>query len=266
MGGTPKLCPYFKRRRFMLYHGDCLEILPLIPAESIDMVFADPPYGLSNNGMTCRSGKMVSVNKGAWDRKIGGPDEQLQFHLSWINACKRVLKPNGTIWISGTFHSIYATGYALQVAGFHILNDIVWFKPNGAPNLGRRTFTHSHETLLWAKKAPKAKHWFDYDFTVHGQWPKDILKTPNRQMRSVWGIPTTGPSEKLSGRHPTQKPLSLLSRIILATTKVGDTILDPFSGSSTTGLVATAERRSFIGIEKSKKYLNLSIRRFQAIT
>ena len=150
------------------------------------------------------------------------------------------------------------------MAGLHLLNEISWFKPNGSPCLGCRCFTASHESLLWAKKSPKAKHCFNYDEAVNGDWSKDFLKSPGKQMRSVWSIPTPGPKEKVSGRHPTQKPIALLNRIISTTTRPGETILDPFSGSSTTGIVAQRLGRKFTGIETSKRYLSLSVRRFSA--
>lgn len=145
---------YYEKEDIQLFLGDCIEILNKATPESIDMIFADPPYLLSNGGITCHSGKVVSVNKGKWDESKG-LDEDFEFHQKWINACKRVLKPNGTIWISGTYHSIYACGFALQKSGFNILNDICWFKPNASPNMSCRYFTASHETLLWAKKIKK---------------------------------------------------------------------------------------------------------------
>ena len=137
------------------------------------MIFADPPYMLSNGGITCQAGKVVCVNKGKWDESKG-LDEDFEFHVKWINACKRVLKPNGTIWISGTYHSIYACGFALQKEGFKILNDICWFKPNASPNMTCKYFTASHETLLWAKKDSKAKHTFNYE-TMKNDIP-DLLE------------------------------------------------------------------------------------------
>jgi len=254
--------PYYQKTGFTLYHADCLEILPLFSENLVDMVFADPPYMLSNNGFTVHSGKRVSVNKGEWD-KSNGLEKDFLFHKKWINSVKRVLKPHGTIWISGTYHSIYQCGFALQLAGYHILNDIAWFKPNAAPNLSCRYFTASHETLIWAKKDRKAKHTFNYELMKNGNWPEDFLKKPQSQMRSVWAINTPKSIEKKFGKHPTQKPEDLLKRIVLASTNIGDLILDPFTGSSTTGVVAYLLGRRFIGIDTEKKYLDLSIRRFE---
>lgn len=256
--------PFFDDLNFTLYHGNCLDILKQIPDNSIDMIFADPPYMLSNGGFSIQSGKRVCVNKGRWD-KSNGFSADFKFQNEWIESCKRVLKPSGTIWISGTYHSIYQCGFALQLNGYHILNDIAWFKPNAAPNLSCRFFTASHETLIWARKDKKAKHTFNYAFMKNGQWSEDFLKKPNLQMRSVWAINTPKATEKTFGKHPTQKPFDLLRRIVLASTNPGDIILDPFTGSSTTGLAAFFYERKFIGIDIEEKYLNLSVKRFQEL-
>jgi site-specific DNA-methyltransferase (adenine-specific) len=251
---------YFKKPGFILQHGDCLTILANMKPESVDMIFADPPYNLSNGGFTVHAGRRVSVNKGEWDKSKGFKDDY-DFHYKWLEACKRVLKPNGTLWVSGTYHSIYQCGHALQSLGYHILNDVAWFKPNASPNLSCRFFTASHETLIWAKKDKKAKHFFNYKAMKNGKWPEDQLKKPGLQMRSVWSIITPKKSEKTFGKHPTQKSLELLKRIVLASTKEGDIVLDPFTGSSTTGLAAYMHRRKFIGIDTEKKYLDLSLKR-----
>ena len=265
--------PYFLKGNFVLYNEDCLKILEQLPENSIDMIFADPPYNLSNGGFTCHAGRAVSVNKGTWDVS-NGLEKDFEFHLNWIDACKRVLKPNGTIWISGTYHSIYECGFALQKAGFHILNDIAWYKPNASPNLSCRYFAASHETLLWARKDKKEKHTFNYNWMKNKEWPEDFFKKENKQMRSVWHIPesediwvinTPKLQEKKYGKHPTQKPLELLRRIILASTNKGDIVLDPFTGSSTTGLAAIMNDRKFIGIDTEKNYLELSKKRLKDI-
>ncbi|KKT35728.1 MAG: methylase N-4/N-6 domain protein, partial [Parcubacteria group bacterium GW2011_GWA2_44_12] len=226
--------------------------------------FADPPYLLSNGGFTVHAGRRVSVNKGEWD-KSNGLKKDFDFHLEWILSVRRVLKPHGTIWISGTYHSIYQCGFALQVRKFHILNDIAWFKPNASPNLSCRFFTASHETLIWARKDKNAKHTFNYDLMKNGKWPEDQLKKPGLQMRSVWAMGTPKTVEKKFGKHPTQKPEDLLKRIVLASTNKGDLVLDPFTGSSTTGIAAYLLGRGFIGIDTDKKYLNLSIKRFEEL-
>jgi len=256
--------PYFKDKNFCLYQGDSLKILKRIKDNFVDMIFADPPYFLSNGTFTCQNGKMVSVKKGEWD--MGKSlEENLKFHCNWIKECKRVLKPNGTIWISGTYHSIYSCGFALKVAGYKILNDIAWRKPNPPPNLSCRYFTAGHETLIWAIKDSKAKHTFNYSKMRDGNWPEDILKKPNKQMMSVWSINAPQSWEKSFGKHPTQKPFNLLERIVLASTKENDIVLDPFSGSSTTGLAAVVNNRKFVGIDTEKKYLDLSIKRLKEI-
>lgn len=254
--------PHFLHNDFVLYLGDSTDILNALPENSIDMIFADPPYMLSNGGFTVHAGKMVSVNKGDWD-KSNGFEEDYQFHRRWLEACHRVLKPEGTIWVSGTYHSIYQCGHAIQSIGYHVLNDITWFKPNASPNLSCRFFTASHETILWARKHKKAKHVFNYDLMKNGEWPEDKIKEPTKQMRSVWSVNPPKTEEKKFGKHPTQKPLSLLERIVLASTKEGDVIIDPFTGSSTTGLAAHKHGRKFIGIDTEEKYLDLSQKRFQ---
>ncbi|MDD2230359.1 MAG: site-specific DNA-methyltransferase [Candidatus Cloacimonetes bacterium] len=226
------------------------------------MIFADPPYMLSNDGFTCQNGRMVKVNKGKWD-KSKGFEEDAVFHESWISECRRVLKPEGTIWISGTYHSIYQCGYILQKLGFHILNDIAWFKPNAAPNLSCRFFTASHETVLWARKDKGAKHTFNYETVKNGIYAEDPLKKPNTQMRSVWSIPTPRPNEKTQGKHPTQKPIALLKRIVESSTKDGDIILDPFNGGGTTGIASLmVGNRKYIGCEIDQGYIELTIKRY----
>jgi len=249
---SPK--PYWTSSNATLFFGNSIELLKSIEEESVDLIFADPPYNLSNDGTSVHAGKRVSVNKGEWD-KSAGTESDFDFHYQWIAACKRVLKSNGSIWISGTYHSIYACGYALQLQDFRILNDVAWYKPNAAPNLGCRMFTASHETIIWASKSKKAKHTFNYDDMREGSFPNDFIKNPGKQMRSVWSITTPGKSEKVHGKHPTQKPLALLDRIVRASSEPGDTILDPFCGSSTTGVAAIINGRHFIGIDADENYL-----------
>jgi site-specific DNA-methyltransferase (adenine-specific) len=264
-GTQRSIKPTFKTDDFALYNDDCLEVMSRLPDNYIDMIFADPPYMLSNDGFSCQNGRMVSVNKGKWD-KSKGFDEDLKFHETWISECKRILKPEGSIWISGTYHSIYQCGFLLQKLDFHMLNDIAWFKPNAAPNLSCRFFTASHETLLWARKDKKAKHTFNYEAMKDGRFPEDPMKKPETQMRSVWSISTTPQSEKEFGKHPTQKPLALLKRIVLASTNPNDIIFDPFNGGGTTGIAATlVGQRKYIGCELNKDYVDLTIRKYNAI-
>ena len=246
---------YFKEIGIRLYLGDVVEILSQLPSKCIDLIFADPPYNLSNDGFTCHAGKRVSVNKGKWD-KSKGIEEDFNFYYRWIEACKRVLKPNGSLWISGTYHSIYAWGFALQKQGWHIINDICWYKPNAAPNLSCRMFTASHETLLWVRKDKKTKHTFNYDKIKNGNWSEDFIKKPGKQMRSIWAINIPKNGEKKYGKHPTQKPESLLERIILASSNESDIVLDPFCGSATTGVSSVRHNRKFVGIDLEREYLD----------
>jgi len=258
--------PYFKKDNFILYNDDCLNVLARTKEKSIDMIFADPPYFLSSGSFTCQNGKRVSVKKADWDMS-NGFSKNFDFHLKWIKACRKALKPHGTIWISGTYHSIYQCGFILQNTGFHILNDIAWFKPNAAPNLSCRFFTASHETLVWARKEEKTRgHIFNYELMKNEDWPEDQLKRPGLQMRSVWAINTPKKAEKTFGKHPTQKSLDLLKRVVLSSTSKGDWVMDPFAGSSTTGLAAYMYGRKFIGIDTEKKYLDLSIKRLKELT
>lgn len=258
------LKPYYEKSGFKLYQANCLDVLAKLSENSVDMIFADPPYNLSNGGITVHAGRMVSVNKGEWDKSKGFKDDY-DFHYKWLEACRRVLKPHGTLWVSGTYHSIYQCGHALQALGYQILNDIAWFKPNASPNLSCRYFTASHETLLWARKDKNAKHIFNYDLMKNGNWSEDNLKKPGLQMRSVWAMGTPKTIEKKFGKHPTQKPENLLKRIVLASTNKGDLVIDPFAGSSTTGIAAYLLGRQFIGIDTEKQYLDVSIKRFEEL-
>ena len=250
---------YFKSENgsFSLINGDTFKVLKKIEDKTFDIIFADPPYFLSNNGITCSGGKMISVNKGDWDKSLT-LKEKHSFNKRWIKACYRILKDTGTIWISGTLHNIYSIGMALEESGFKILNNITWQKTNPPPNLACKTFTHSTETILWARKDLKnVKYTFNYDAMKQ--------MNANKQMKDVWTTSLTKPSEKKQGKHPTQKPLEILDKIILASTKENDLILDPFCGSSTTGISAVKLGRKYIGIDNEKEYLDLSIRRYEEL-
>lgn len=258
---------YFNSEEFALIKGDSFKVLKKIAPKSIDMVFADPPYFLSSNGISCSGGKQVSVNKGEWDKSLE-ITERLNYHRKWIRLCREVLKDNGTIWISATLHSVYAIGVALEMEGFSIINNIIWQKTNPSPNLACRCFTHSTETVIWARKQltpkKKGKHTFNYE----------EMKEENngKQMKDVWEFEDIEPdfyissvtpkSEKKEGKHPTQKPLGLLERIIKASTNEGDLILDPFNGSGTTGIASKMLNRKYIGIEQEEDYLALTMRRY----
>jgi site-specific DNA-methyltransferase (adenine-specific) len=240
------------RRGIAIYLGDCLDVLARLPEDSIEVVFADPPYFLSNGGITCHAGRMVSVNKGKWDRSRGA-DENHEFNRAWLEACQRVLTPNGTIWVSGTSHVIHSVGFAMQQLRFKLLNDITWVKPNPPPNLSCRYFTHASETVIWAAKNGRSKHVFNYKLM------REL--SGGKQMKSVWGLPAPSRDEKRFGKHPTQKPLALLERIILASSNEGDTVLDPFMGSGTTLIAATHLHRKTIGVEMSGEYVEKALRR-----
>ena len=225
------------------------------PGGRFEAIFADPPYFLSNGGITCHAGKMVKVDKGSWDRSRG-PEINHEFNRAWLSRCRRLLKPNGAIWVSGTHHVIHSAGFAMQQLGMKILNDITWEKPNPAPNLSCRYFTHSSETVIWAAKSARSKHYFDYA----------LMKGQNggKQMKSVWRMTPPKKEEKAYGKHPTQKPVALLERIILASTEPGDTVFDPFSGSSTTGVAAIRTGRQFVGCERDEAFVSLSEQRLRA--
>ncbi len=252
---------YFNKDDFTLYKGDCLDLLKEIPSNTIDLIFADPPYFLSNGGFSCKAGKMVSVNKANWD-KSNGFEKDFEFTYNWLKESKRILKKDGSIWISGTMHNIYQVGYGLKKLDYHILNEIAWFKPNAPPNLSCRFFTHSHETLIWARKDKTSKHKYNYELMK--KW-NDKLSESGKQMRSVWTIPLTSKQEKTCGYHPTQKPLELLKRIILSSSKKDDVVLDPFNGSGTTGVVSKKYGRKYIGIDTEPKYLDVTIKRINNI-
>lgn len=251
------ISPYFrsKDRQFTLLHGDCRKLLTQFDFK-FDMIFADPPYFLSNGGISVQNGKIVSVNKGAWD-KSQGTEADHAFNRTWINECRNHLKDNGTIWISGTYHNIFSVANLLTELGFKILNVITWQKTNPPQNISCRFFTYSTEFIIWARKSPKTPHYFNYS----------LMKELNggHQMTDVWRLPAIARWEKSCCKHPTQKPLSLLTRIIQASTVEGAWILDPFSGSGTTGIAANLLGRKYLGIEQEDEYLNISIARKKEI-
>lgn len=263
------ITPYYENaeHHLKLFHGDCIQILKQFPPNCIDTIVADPPYFLSNGGITCHAGKMVSVNKGEWD-KTNGVEVDHKFAIEWLSACRRVLKQDGTIWVSGTMHNIFSVGFAMQKLGYKILNDICWFKPNASPNLSCRYFTHSHETLIWALKSEEGRHKFNYTLMkqmaggkqMRSFWP-DLRAEDEPQ--DIWMVSTPQNGEKKYGKHPTQKPLKLLERIILASTTEGDIVLDPFNGSGTTAVAAVKLGRKYIGVETKDEYLDITIARLK---
>lgn len=267
----PQLVHRDDSRGVWIYQGSSLELLDALagkyPEGRFDMIFADPPYFLSNGGITCHGGRMVKVDKGGWDKSLG-PELNHEFNLEWLRRCQRVLKPNGTIWVSGTHHVIFSVGYAMQQLGFKVLNDIVWEKPNPPPNLSCRYFTHSTETILWAAKTEKSKHLFNY---------QEMRKVTGKQMKTVWrdkefpigeeeipliwtlNAPASG--EKSFGKHPTQKPVALIERCLIASTNEGDLVLDPFLGGGTTAVAALKTNRRCVGIELDEAHVRLCVQR-----
>ena len=255
---------YYDDGIFTLIKGDSFVVLKKIEEKSVDFIFADPPYFLSSGGISCQNGKQVSVNKGKWDESKS-IEERLKYHRKWISLAKRVLKDNGSIMISATLHSVYAIGVALELEGFSIINNIIWRKTNPAPNLACRCFAHSTETIIWARKIlnknKKGHHTFNY-----AEMKKE---NGDKQMKDFFEIDdeiielsTSSKKEKKFGKHPTQKPLKLLDRLIRSATNEGDLILDPFNGSGTTGIAAFMLNRRFIGIELDKNYLELTKKRY----
>lgn len=248
---------YYKspNKDFTLIKGDCVETLSKFKF-GFDMVFADPPYFLSNGGISYQSGKVVCVNKGDWDRPTT-PEEMDLFNLRWLHACREHMKENATIWISGTHHNIFSVQQQLVKLGFKILNVITWAKTNPPPNISCRYFTYSTEFIIWARKSQKVAHYFDYD----------LMKQLNgdKQMTDVWQLPAIGRWEKSCGKHPTQKPLGVLSRLIQASTRPNDWILDPFNGSATTGIAANLLGRRYLGLEIDEEFLLISKNRREEI-
>ncbi|THF51023.1 site-specific DNA-methyltransferase [Allorhizobium terrae] len=243
--------------------GDCVSALEALPDHSVDVIFADPPYNLQLGGMLHRPDQsVVDAVDDEWDQ-FASFDAYDAFTRAWLLACRRVLKPNGTIWVIGSYHNIFRVGATLQDLNFWILNDIVWRKTNPMPNFKGRRFQNAHETMIWASRDSKAKSYtFNYD----------ALKASNDdvQMRSDWLFPICSGGERLKGEdgkkiHPTQKPEALLARIILASSKAGDVILDPFFGSGTTGAVAKRLGRNFVGIEREQDYIDAASARIDAV-
>ena len=237
--------------QFYLYQGDTIQVMRQLDLQ-VDVIFADPPYFLSNGGKKIQGRQMVSVDKGSWD-KLDSLEQINSFNRKWIDACKTLLKDNGTIWVCGTFHNIYSVEMCLKESGFQIINIITWQKSDPTPTWGDLHFNFSSEYIIWARKNPKSRHYFNYELMK--QMNGGVL------MPDVWKLPTVGMWEKTCGKHPTQKPLRLLYRIILASTQIGETILDPFAGSCTTGIAANLLDRKFIGIDQSEDYLNMGVRR-----
>jgi len=243
--------------------GDCVAALEALPDQSVDVIFADPPYNLQLGGMLTRPDQsQVDAVDDEWDQ-FASFEAYDAFTRAWLLACRRVLKPSGTIWVIGSYHNIFRVGATLQDLNFWILNDVIWRKANPMPNFKGRRFQNAHETMIWATRDPKAKGYtFNYD----------AMKAANDdvQMRSDWLFPICNGGERLKDAdgkkvHPTQKPEALLARILMASSKPGDVVLDPFFGSGTTGAVAKRLGRHFIGIEREQAYIDAARERIDAV-
>lgn len=242
-----------KDSRFTLHISDAVELLRSLPAESVDLIWADPPYFLSGGGTTNRGGKRTSVDKGKWDAPKTAM-EQFAWNMTWMAESRRVLKPTGTIMVCGTLHSVHATGFTMQNLGLRLLNDIAWVKPAPPPNLGCKTLTHSHESILWGSLGPRAKHFFNY---------KELKAIEGVQMKDVWTFGRPGKDEQAHGKHPTQKPVALVHRCLVAALPSGGTVVDPFMGSGTTGVAATLAGRDwrFVGGDSDKAWIEVTRKR-----
>ena len=251
------IIPYYKspNHDFNLLCGDTFELLPQFNFK-FDMIFADPPYFLSSGGISVQSGKIVCVDKGKWDKSMSQEDINA-FNLKWLSLCREKLKDNGTIWISGTYHNIFSVANCLTQLGYKILNVITWAKTNPPPNISCRYFTYSTEFIIWARKCEKVPHYYNYELMKH--------INGNTQMTDVWRLPAIAPWEKTCGKHPTQKPIALLTRITLASTEKDAWILDPFAGSPTTGIAANLVGRRFLGVEREEEFASISKARREEI-
>ena len=272
-GQAPRLVFQDDEHGIWLYQGDSLLLLEQISAKYpeglFDLIFADPPYFLSNGGITCHAGRMVSVNKGEWD-KAPGPDEMHKFNTTWLAACQKALKRDGTIFVSGTSHVIHSVGFAMQQLGYKLLNDIIWVKPNPPPNLSCRYFTHSTETIIWAAKNKKSKHCFNYDLMrqmAGGKQMKSVWKDirwDDGEVEALCKLLPCGRSRKAQGRRLRHKPIHLLQRLMLSGSREGALVFDPFLGSGSTAVAARMLNRRFVGCELDRQYLSIATKRLRS--
>ncbi len=245
-----------------ILQGDCLEVLKKIPSNSVDLIFADPPYNMQTEGELLRTdGSSFNGVDDVWD-KFSSLQEYDFFTKQWLTECHRVMKPDASIWVIGSFQNIFRLGYIMQDIGFWILNDVIWSKPNAVPNFGGTRFQNSHETLIWCSKNKGAKYHFNYKTMK--------FLNGNKQMKSVWDLGICIGNERLKDKngkkiHSTQKPEQLLYNVILSSTQRGDLILDPFFGTGTTGAVAKRLDRHFIGIEREVLYIKAAKERINSI-
>lgn len=256
------LCKLLDARRVgsraALICADALGVLAAVPAGVVDLIVADPPYHLSNGGTTNRGGRRVSVDKGEWDAS-GGLDVDHSFQTAWLALAEPTLARSGSLWVSGTSHCIFSVGFAMQQLGYHLLNQVTWCKTNPPRNLGRRTFTHATETLLWAapEKFSPLRHFFDYD--------EMRAAAGDVQMLDWWVIPAAPQSEREYGSHTAQKPLELYRRVVRASARPRSIVLDPFAGSGTSGVAALEQGHYWIGVERDGKHFSVARRRIESV-
>lgn len=254
-----------------IFNMDCLEGMKNMPDNSVDLVIADPPYNLSKGSKWKWDNSVVLKGMGGnWNKVMVDWDdmsfeEYWSFTMQWISEVKRILKPTGSIWIFGTYHNMGIINVICQMLEVEIINEIVWFKRNAFPNLSGRRFTASHETILWAHSGgAKRQYYYDYEYIKNGEFPEDLIKQSGKQMRTVWDIPNNKTKEELAyGKHPTQKPIRLLKRIILSSTREGDLVFTPFGGAGSECVAAKMCGRNFCGYEVNKEYYDIALERLR---
>lgn len=255
-----------------IYNDDCIEVMKTFPDNSIDIIIADPPYNLSKGGnWSIKSDTKPKGFGGNWEKVMYDWDsmeliDYFNFSITWLEECKRLLKPSGSIWIHGTYHNIGIINMVMQILKIEIINEVVWYKRNSFPNLSGTRLTASHETILWGHtgNTKKRQYYFNYEYSKEAEYKEDLLKIKGKQMRTVWDIPNNKQKVELKfGKHPTQKPVRLIRRMLELTAKPGDLLLVPFSGSGTECVAAKQLGLNYIGIEKEKEYVDISLKRLE---
>lgn len=253
-----------------IYHGNFLELVPQLPDQSVDLIIADPPYNASKGNALSMQSRALPGSGGAWSKIAEVWDEMtlqdyLNFTLSWLSEARRVLKPTGSMWVHGTYHSAGITNVTMQMLDIEIINEIVWYKRNSFPNLAGRRLTASHETILWAHRGGKRAYRFNYEHSKSGNFSDDALKAPGKQMRTVWDLPNNKPRNELAhGRHPAQKPVRLVRRCIQLSAEPGNVCVVPFAGSGSECVAAKEEGLHFIGFETDASYVDIALARLSA--
>lgn len=245
---------------------DCIEGMKAFPDNCVDLIIADPPYNLSKSGdwkwdnsvSLAGMGGNWNITNENWDNM--SLDDYLNFSIAWLSQAKRILKPTGSMWIFGTYHNIGIINIVCQMLNIEIINEVIWYKKNAFPNLSGRRLTASHETMLWAHSGGKKReYYFDYEYSKNGEFPGDELKSPGKQMRTVWDLSNNKNREELKyGKHPTQKPIKILTRMIKLSSKPGDIMLTPFAGAGSECVAAKMTGRHYIGFEVEKEYCDIS--------